>query len=581
MVKQIRKLKSLYLTFLFLTFKTNFKTYCCQNFNHNTTIFLLMSSNSSTHYSRHLLDFSKTNQFSGLFLDFISQKENLREFYGNLPQLEDFEKQIELKINRQKRDKNLDNHKREILVNTLHNQYSKTENPPTETINLLQKETTFTLTTGHQLNIYTGTLYFHYKIQTVINACKILKEKYPNYDFVPVYWMASEDHDLEEIASFNLFGTTYTWQTDQKGAVGRMNTKGLNDLGFKEEKAKELGKFYKNAETKNENLTHATRQIVHSFYQKDDLVILDGDDAALKRLFIPIIKNELETQNSHLKIEESSKKLDELGYKTQVTPREINLFYLEDNLRERIVKNENTKTFEILNTDITFSASEMMELVESNPEKFSPNVALRPVYQEIILPDLSYTGGPGELAYWLQLKSMFEYFEVDFPILLPRNFVLFIPKVIHQKMNKTNLSFEEIFNSFDRLRINYATQNAENDVLLENERKEIESIFDKIEAKSIKTDTSLQKSIAAEKHKALKRIEHISKKLRKAEERKLSDAIGQIKSVKENLFPKGSLQERYDNFLSFAINDEDFLDKIQDVLNPFDLRFLVVTESNI
>jgi bacillithiol biosynthesis cysteine-adding enzyme BshC len=525
-------------------------------------------------YSTHLLDFSKTNQFSGLFLDYISQKEELREFYGNLPQLEDFEKQIEIKI----KNNSFDTHKRNVLVNSLHNQYKNTENPPTETINLLQKETTFTVTTGHQLNIYTGTLYFHYKIQTVINACKILKEKYPKYDFLPVYWMASEDHDLEEIASFNMFGCNYTWQTDQKGAVGRMNTKGLNDLGFKEEKAKELGKFYKDAADKNENLTYATRQIVHSFYQKDDLVILDGDDADLKRLFIPIIKNELETQNSHLKIEENSKKLDKLGYKTQVTPREINLFYLEDNLRERIVKNESNKTFEILNTDISFSEAEMMELVESNPEKFSPNVALRPVYQEIILPNLSYTGGPGELAYWLQLKSMFEYFEVDFPILLPRNFVLFIPKVIHQKMKKTNLSFEDIFNSFDTLRISYATQNAENDVLLENERKEIESIFDKIEVKSIKTDISLQKSIAGEKHRALKRIEHISKKLRKAEERKLSDAIGQIKSVKENLFPKDSLQERYDNFLSFVINDEKFLDKIQENLNPFDLRFLIVTE---
>lgn len=530
-------------------------------------------------YSTQTLDFSQTNQFSQLFLDFISQKEELREFYGNLPQLENFEKQIELKIERQKSDKNLDNHKRDVLVNALHNQYSKTENPPTETINLLKKETTFTVTTGHQLNIYTGTLYFHYKIQTVINACKRLKEKYPNYDFVPVYWMASEDHDLEEIASFNMFGKKYTWQTDQKGAVGRMNTKGLNDLGFKEEKAKELGKFYKDAADKNENLAHATRQIVHSFYQKDNLVILDGDDKQLKRLFIPVIKNELETQNSHLHIEESSKKLDKLGYKTQVTPREINLFYLDDNLRERIVKNESNNTFEILNTDITFSESEMMALVESNPEKFSPNVALRPVYQEIILPNLSYTGGPGELAYWLQLKSMFEYFEVDFPILLPRNFVLFIPKVIHQKMNKTNLSYADIFNSFDTLRIDYAEKNAENDVLLEEERKNIEQIFDKIEAKSTKTDISLQKSIAGEKHRALKRIEHISKKLRKAEERKLSDSINQIKSVKENLFPKGSLQERYDNFLSFVINDEDFLDKIQENLNPFDLRFLVVVEN--
>ncbi len=145
-------------------------------------------------------------------------------------------------------------------------------------------------------------------------------------------------------------------------------------------------------------------------------------------------------------------------------------------------------------------------------------------------------------------------------------------------MIKTNLSFQDIFNSFDNLRIDFAEKNAENDVLLKKERKSIEEVFDKIEAKSIKIDSSLQKSIAAEKHRALKRIEHISKKLRKAEERKLSDSINQIKSVKENLFPKGSLQERYDNFLSFVINDTAFLDKIQENINPFDLRFMIVIE---
>ncbi|WP_291721233.1 bacillithiol biosynthesis cysteine-adding enzyme BshC [Bernardetia sp.] len=530
-------------------------------------------------YATHTLDFSKTNQFSQLFLDFIAQKNDLKEFYGHFPNIENFEKQIEIKGN------SFESEKRVVLANALQNQYKNTLNPPTNQIELLKKETTFTVTTGHQLNIYTGTLYFHYKIQTVINACKILKEKYPKYDFVPVYWMASEDHDLEEIASFNMFGKKYTWQTDQKGAVGRMNTKGLDNLGFKEEKAKELGKFYKDAADKNQNLTQATRNIVHSFYGKDGLVIIDGDDRELKKLFIPIIKNELQSQNSYKKIEESNKKLDNLGYKTQVTPREINLFYLDDNLRERIVEVENTKDeennlFGVLNTDLVFSEEELMKQVEETPEKFSPNVALRPVYQEVILPNLSYTGGPGELAYWLQLKSMFEYFEVDFPILLPRNFVLFIPKLVHQKMQKTNLSFEDIFDSFDNLRINYATKNAENDVLLENEKRELLQIFEKIEARSEKTDISLQKSVAAEKTKALKRIEHLSKKLRKAEERKLSDAIGQIKAVKDNLFPSGSLQERHDNFLSFVINDKDFLEKIQEVLNPFDLRFLVVYEED-
>jgi bacillithiol synthase len=162
---------------------------------------------------------SDTRAFSSFFLDYVDRKEILKPFYGRYPTIENFEGQIQDK----KRTYTMST--RRILHEVLQKQYQKVEaaEPVTRNINALLDENTFTVTTGHQLNIFTGPLYFIYKIVTVINACKALKKHYPHYEFVPVYWMASEDHDYDEIKYFRLFGKKYTWNTKQSGAVGRFS----------------------------------------------------------------------------------------------------------------------------------------------------------------------------------------------------------------------------------------------------------------------------------------------------------------------------------------------------------------------
>lgn len=260
--------------------------------------------------------------------------------------------------------------------------------------------------------------------------------------------MATEDHDFEEINYFNFKGKKFRWNTESNGPVGRLSTEGLTD--FFEIYALELGastnantlkKLFEDSYLKHDNLADATRFLANSLFALQGLVIVDADNADLKRAFIPYIKEELLEQTSFKAVQETIEKLKD--YTVQVNPREINLFYVEDNLRERIVF-ENDK-FIVNNTKTSFSKEEILKLLESNPEKFSPNVIMRPLYQEIILPNLCYIGGGGEIAYWLELKSFFDAVNITFPMILVRNSALLTTEKQAKKADQLGLTWKDLF----------------------------------------------------------------------------------------------------------------------------------------
>lgn len=514
--------------------------------------------------TQELLSFEQTNAFSTFFLDYINQKESLKGFYNLTPELENFEKQItEKKFSEQKRKK---------LHKVLSEQYKNIPNPPQKLIDSLLLPNTFTVTTGHQLNIFSGPLYFHYKIITVIKLAEKLKKKYPKYNFVALYWMASEDHDYEEISVFNLFGKQFNWQTEQRGAVGRFSNQGLDKI------IEEIGEDcepFKRAYTNYETLADATRFYTDEFYKGNDLLILDADDKILKNQLKNVIKSELLEHKANDLVEQTSKRLKEKGYKTQIYPRKINLFYLKDGIRERIVRHQDD--FVVLNTQLKFSKDQILALAENKPELFSPNVVLRPLYQEIILPNLSYTGGPAEMVYWLQLKSTFEYFDVPFPILLPRNFALYINKNTNKKKEKLELSTEDLFKEIHILKKEYVQKNAVNSIVLDTEIENMQLIYEQIKVKVKNIDNSLAGFLIGEEKKTIKSLEKIAQRLKKSEERKHETALKQIEALKNKLLPGGSLQERKDNILNFYINDKEFLMTMFMHLEPFDFRFHVIS----
>lgn len=508
------------------------------------------------------------NNFSPIFLDYLNGKAELEKFYRSKPVINDFDCLI--------KSRNLPAQSRQDLYEVLSAQYSQLNKPEVLTHNLeqLKDKNTFTITTGHQLNIFTGPLYFIYKIVTVINICRQLKEQFPDYHFVPVYWMASEDHDFEEINHFNLFGKTYSWQTEQQGAVGRFSPEGINQIL---EELPEKIALFETAYQEYETLADATRYFVNELFGEYGLVVLDADDPGLKAAFSGIIKDDLLHHKANELIEKTAASLNKMNYKTQVYPRKINFFYLKDGLRERIIKKE--EQYKVLKTDITFSEKEILKEVDEHPDRFSPNVILRPVYQETILPNLAYIGGPAEVAYWLQLKPVFDRYEISFPMLMPRNFGLIINKTNVKKFNKLGIAVKDLFMDLQSLKNKFIEDNTRNIISLEKEKEFMAAIFEGIKEKAKDVDKSLTGFIGAEAHKSLKSLDNISKRLKKAEEHNQGTAIKQLESMKEKLFPNGKLQERTENFLNFYINEPGLIQFLVDNFDPFDYQFNIIIED--
>jgi bacillithiol biosynthesis cysteine-adding enzyme BshC len=510
------------------------------------------------------LPLTSTGQFSSLFLDYINKKDSLKPFYSRFPEIAAFVGQIA--------DKSFVESKPRVLVDTLERQYEQIGKKPD--LSVLLQPNTFTVTTGHQLNIFTGPLYIVYKLITTINLARKLKEAYPDYNFVPVYWMATEDHDFAEINHFSMFGRSYAWQTEQRGAVGRMNPLELKTL-FAE--IPEKLTLFEEAYLKHTTLAESVRYYINELFGAEGLVCLDADDADLKRAFAPVMRDELLQQHAGELVQKKTQELEALGYKTVITPRDINLFYLDDQLRERIERREDG-TYKILNTKLKFSEDELLDILETNPERFSPNVVLRPLYQETILPNLAYIGGPSEVPYWLQLKGVFEHFQTTFPILMPRNFAMYVPSVSAKRISKLGLTPEELFQDTLTLKHAYVEHHSRHALKFDNENKTVNKALDAILHKAQMVDPTLEKAVLAETKRFANAVARLEKKMRRAEERNQETGVRQLLAVKNELFPNGGLQERSENFLTFYFSNQQFLQKMLAVFDPFDYRMQLCLE---
>ncbi len=510
----------------------------------------------------------ETNCFSSTFIDYIKQGDGLKPFYDAFPTVENFKSLIE--------SRQFDDNRRKVLSTQLASQYKglSVDGAVEFNIQSLADSKTYTVTTGHQLNIFTGPLYFIYKIVTVINVCKQLKAAYPDYHFVPVYWMASEDHDLDEISYFNLFGKKYQWTTDQTGPVGRMSPHSLKELF---DQLPEKVELFEKAYLNFDNLADSVRYYVNELFGDEGLVVIDSDGRELKSIFSKVIEEDLLHGKANELVNETSSKLESAGYKNQAFSREINFFYLETGSRERIIKEG--ELYKVLNTNLSFSEEEILALVDSNPEKFSPNVIMRPLYQETILPNLAYIGGPSEVAYWFQLKEVFVHHQVFFPALMPRVFGLIVNKANEKKIQKLNLSSKDIFKSANDLKEDFLKKNSDRDYDLNSEKEFLNQLFEKIKSKGEDIDASLVGFIGAEGAKALKSVENISKRLKRSEEQNNETSMSQIDTIKDKLFPNDGLQERSENFLNFYLNNPKLIKVLLEQFDAFSFKFHVLHDA--
>ena len=523
--------------------------------------------------------FDQIPQFSQKDIAYATGHQALRPFFKYEVDLHSFHQVI--------RDKKADHTDRETLVRVLREQYARLETSDAvrKNIDALSLSSTFTVVTAHQPSLFTGPLYYLYKIFSAINLSEQINDKYPAHHIVPVFINGGEDHDFGEVNHAHIFGRTLTWENDENGPVGMMRTDTLRpvldelkDVLGNSDKAQHIFPLIEQAYTSHGRYGEATNHLVNALFKDYGLVVLNMSHPDLKRLFIPIMKEELVEQASRQFVEATTAGLEAAGFSGQAYAREINLFYLGDQMRNRIELEGGT--YRIVDTDISFSRDELLHELEAHPERFSPNVVMRPLYQETVLPNLAYIGGGGELAYWLERQTQFEHFNLNYPMLVRRNSALFIDQSSSKRMEKLGLTVDDLFEDVEVLVKRYVRDNTENELSLDEEKRRLQEIFDAVIEKAQEIDKTLVKSTKSEQAKVMNSIETLESKLMRAEKSRHDIAINQIRSLKEKLFPQNGLQERYDNFLTFFTRyGDEFFDLLKANLDPLKEGMVVFRDN--
>jgi bacillithiol biosynthesis cysteine-adding enzyme BshC len=495
------------------------------------------------------IPYAQTRKFSPFITDYLDQKEDLAPFYAHPVSLEGVKAAM---AGRKSFPTD-----RKTLVDVLQRQYLNRTHPAQDaSIRALADDHTFTVTTAHQPNIFTGYLYLIYKILHVIRIAADLNERIPGARFVPVYYIGSEDNDLEELGQVRIAGNTLVWNTRQTGAVGRMTVDkpllGLLDrieaqLGV-EPHGPELIAQLKEAYREGETLARATSLLIDRWMGSHGLLVLQPDEADLKRSMIPVFRQELLHQTSFPVVTATSERIG-VHYKTQIHPREINLFYLTEGSRERITRQG--ERFHVEHTGQDYSEKEMLDLLDRHPERFSPNVVLRPVYQSTILPDVLFVGGGAELAYWMQLRQLFDLTGRPFPVLVLRNSFLLLNQRQEDTLAKIGFSAQEFFADRKTLEDEWVNRNAEMPVQIPDEIRTSNEFYNHLITKSKKIDKTLIAHVISLQKEAERGLLGLEKKLLRAEKRRHADRIRQLENLHEELFPDGGLQERTDNMLPY------------------------------
>jgi len=524
--------------------------------------------------------FDKDNLFSKIDTDYTTGSPSLRAFYVHDASIQGLLDALDIKKTHQQ--------DRSMLVNVWTQQYEALAVPTAEaiaSIKTLTEPTTFTITTAHQPVLFTGPVYFIYKAISAISLARKLQSQKPEYSFLPVFVIGGEDHDREEINHLHLFNKKIEWDSEQEGPCGRYSLEGLGQVleelyGVLGENphALELKEMLATSFTSDRTYGAAMQCFVHHLLGPYGLLVLNMDDAELKKAFIPIMKDEVLKKRSKALISLTQKEIEKAGYKPATYLRDINLFYLTNQKRERL-EHEAGK-YIVQNGGPEFTEAELLQEIEAHPERFSPNVNMRPLYQEVVLPNLAYIGGGGELAYWLERKSHFDHYQIPYPVLVRRDSVFWIDKGLSKKMTKLGLEFQDFVDDIDQIISNYISEVSKNELTVDEEKEGIISLLQQIADKGAIVDPTLKAAFEAEAVRVVKSIDSMASRIVRAEKHKHDTTINQIRQIKDKLFPGGNLQERHDNFMSMYLPyGRKFFDVLLDQLDPLRSELSIIRDE--
>lgn len=539
------------------------------------------------------INFSDIPKHQNLFLDYLYEFENVQEYYKHNFREKESYPAIFKSIRESRKDKQFD------LSSIIKNQYSDLQNVSGNTqrnIELLNNENTIAVVTGQQVGILGGPLYTIYKIITAIRLANQCKDRYEAYKFVPVFWLEGDDHDFNEVRSINIFDPEnnvinlgYKQEIeddDAKQSVGNIyfdeslnefltqfegslrNTDFKIDLLLKLKSCYQTGKSFK----------QSFKELLFWLFDEYGLVIFDPQDPQVKSLLKPVFMKEINDFSTHTqKLIAVSAELEEV-YHAQVKVKPVNLFYHTDDGRYSVEPVDNI--FKLRRKRKQFTKEEILTEIENSPERFSPNVLLRPICQDYIFPTGFYIAGPGEISYFAQVTPLYDFYKIVTPIVFPRSSVTLLEKNVAAALDKYDLTLNDIFLGLDELKEKVISGLSENnlDKVFEDILNDVELTFDKLKENLFVVDKTLVDASTRYKERVTAVYNELKAKAVKAQESKHETTIRQLTRMSNLLYPLGNLQEREINF-SYFYNKygKDLIRKIYDDISISEFEHQIIT----
>ena len=512
------------------------------------------------------VDFRKISGTTKLFSDFLYDFGKVERFYVG-----DFRKDKNyLRVFKSIKERKYQREKLSSILGQQSRRFGSAEEG-FKNIELLKEPDSLVIFTGQQVGLFGGPLFTIYKAISILKLAQELSFRFSR-SFIPVFWLDSEDHDFEEVRSTSIIDKEnqleeiryspaktpsgepmykVVLEEEINSCVEKLKSS-LHPTEFKDEVVHALEDRY----SKGQTLPNSFAKWMVRLLGKYGLVIADPGDKELKKLAIDFFLKEIENPGRSMGlVRETGKTLESSGYHQQVVKSEemVNLF-LEVKEKRSTLK-WSGEAIQIDGVNRKLSQNELRQIIEEEPERLSPNVLLLPLMRSYLFPTAAYIGGPGEISYYAQLKSVFDFFDIPMPVVYPRASVTLIEDKIKQLLQKYSLEFIDLFQDPEIL-INSILKEKFPDPLentLEKKRNEILKILDSLEQELISSEPTLKQNLETTRGKIDYELKRLGEKLFQAYRQKDQTLKEQVYKAKKNLFPDNKLQERVLNLVPYLI----------------------------
>jgi len=535
--------------------------------------------------------------YTDLYLDYINNFEKVSKYYQFSYTNDGFLKAIKAK-EEQYNNSNINREELSEILKT-QNKFYNSGDATFANIDKLKEKNTFAIVTGQQIGMLSGSLYTIFKAINAIQLAKTLSVKFPEYNFVPIFWLEADDHDFLEINNINIIdkkndalNVKYFQKNLEKERyltpVGRIVLdefikdfiNNLEENISHTDFTKQLFEYIKKSYKEGIDLITAFARFINYISGDTGLIFCNPTDKEIKKMLIPVFEKEMVTTPAVCeKIIDTSAEL-ELEYEPQVKPRAINIFYTHNDNRHLIELKE--EKFSLRNTRQKFEKDELFNLLYSNTENFSANVILRPICQDYLLPTISYIGGPSEVAYFSQFKDVYKFFEIPMPVIYPRTNITLLESRIENFMDKFNIQFIDIFD-LESLSKKIIKQNSSINIddIFSNMTDELNGIIYLAGTQLKEIDKNLYQNFQNKYDKFIENINISKPKFVEAQLKQNETANNKLKTLVTSLYPENTMQERYFNIIYF-INKYgfDFIKELSDTIDIKKLNHQVISISS-